>query len=635
MRQLLLFAILLSGALCISAVLNRKIDFTLPTWIFVIVAILYITSIFNLLTAGFYFIIALSLASIVVFVFYFIKNIRNLRILLKNIITPGLIFFLVFSFIAWKAHSGRMLVEWDEFSHWGLAVKNIFFTDRLYTYLGANIIYADYPPVTALFQYFCLKILGAYVESYLFQAIAYFYIGFAIYLFHDVEFSDCKGILLRSIFVIFIPVVLFSKFYTCLYVDAILGILFAYILLRHFTEKEGKFKSLSITLAYFALILVKSSGAALALFAAIIITADRIFQTRSAKLPLFKSESNKLSLRKVFTIALPYLVLITAKLSWSIHIKIQNVGFARDTSRMTFSNAVGFLFGKASEIQSQVAKNFGKALVLKPISDNEIMFLPYIAWIIFLLCISVWLLRTIDKKNLISRYVFAETIVFILSLVYCISLLVIYVFTFSENEALHLASYKRYAATFILGFMYFSFGLLLFKSKKYPNKKLLNYITALIIIIIAFFNYATDKDYSILSAPDPQISINRRSEYADVERISQTVKREDRIFFIDQSGQGYSNLVANYIVYPIGIGSSPYSYSIGPAKYDGDMWSYDVSPKDWEQALLDNYDYVFVFNSDEYLNDKFGYFFEDSIAENRTLYKIIKDSEKITLDKIY
>ena len=635
MSQILLLAIFLSGALCMSAFLNKKIEFTLPTWIFVIIAILYITSIFNLLTVGFYLIISLSLASTLVFVFYFIKNIRNLKTFLKNIITPGLIFFLVLSFIAWKTHSGRMLVEWDEFSHWGLAVKNIFFTDKLYTYPGAVIIYADYPPITALFQYFCLKILGAYVESYLFQAIAYFYMGFAIYLFHDVEFSDCKGILLRSIFVIFIPAALFSKFYTCLYVDAILGILFAYILLRHFTEKESNFKTLSISLAYFTLTLVKSSGAALALFAAIIITADKIYQSRSAKLPLFRSESNKVSLRKSFTLALPYLVIIASKFSWVIHIKIQNVAFARDTSRMTFSNAVGFLFGKANEVQSQIVKNFGKAIISKPISDNEIMFLPYIAWVLIILCISVWLLRTIDKKPIISRYVFAETIIFILSLVYCISLLVIYVFAFSENEALHLASYKRYAATFILGSMYFSLGFQLFKSKEHPKKKLLNYITALIIIIIAFFNYATDKDHSILSAPDPQISINRRSEYADVERISQTVKKEDRIFFIDQGGQGYSNLVANYIVYPIGIGSSPYSYSIGPVKYDGDMWSYDVSPEDWEQALLDNYDYVFVFNSDEYLNDKFGYFFEDSIAENRTLYKIIKDSEKITLDKIY
>ena len=635
MNQIILLAILLSGALCMSAIFDKRIEFTLPTWTFTIVVILYITSIFNLLTVGFYLALALSLVSILVLIFYFIRNIRNLKTLLKNIITPGLVFFLLLSFISWKTHSGRMLVEWDEFSHWGLAVKNIFFTDRLYTYPGAVIIYADYPPITALFQYFCLKVLGAYVESYLFQAVLYFYIGFAIYLFHDVEFSDCKGLVLRSIFIIFIPVVLFSKFYTCLYVDAILGILFAYILLRHFSEKEGKFKSINIALAYFTLTLVKSSGAALALFAAIVITADRIYQSRSNKLPLFKSESGKFSLQKVFTLVLPYLVIITAKLSWSTHIKIQNVGFARDTSRMTFGNIIGFLFGNPSEVQSQIVKNFGKALISNPISDNEIMFLPYIAWILVILCISAWLLRTIEKKPFISRYVFAEINLFILSIIYCISLLVIYVFAFSENEALQLASYKRYAATFILGLIYFSFGLLLFKSKIYPKMKLLNYITAFIIILVAFFNYATDKDYSILSAPDAQISINKRTEYVNVERIPQTVTRDDRIFFINQGGQGYSNLVSNYIVYPIGIGSSPYSYSIGPAKYDGDIWSYDVSPEDWEQTLLVNYDYVFIFNSDEYLKEKFGRFFEDSIAESRTLYKIIKDSKEITLDKIY
>ena len=635
MRQLLLLAILLSGALCMSAVLNKKIEFTLPAWIFTITAVLYITSIINFLTIGFYFILAVSLISILVFTYYFIKNIRNLKTFLKNIITPGLIFFLIVSFISWKMHSGRMLMEWDEFSHWGLAVKNIFYTDKLYTYPGAVIIYQDYPPITALFQYFCLKVLGIYMESYLFQAVLYFYIGFAIYLFHDVEFSDSKGIILRSIFVIFIPAALFSKFYTCLYVDALLGLLFAYILLRYFTEKESKFKTLNIALSYIALTLIKSSGAALALFSAIIITLDRIYLSRLLKLSLSKSGNNKFSLRKIFVLLHPYLIIIAAKLSWSIHIKIQNIGFARDTSRMTFSNIISFLFGKASDMQSQIVKNFGQALITKPISDNEIMFIPYIAWMLFILCITVWLLRTIDKKSIISRYSLAQINVFILSLVYCVSLLVIYIFAFSENEALHLASYKRYAATFVLGALYFSFGLLLFKSKMHPQKKLLNYMTAFMIILISFFNFATDKDYSILSAPDPQISINKRAEYANVEKITQIVNRDERIFFIDQGGQGYSNLVANYIVYPIGIGSSPYSYSIGPAKYNGDMWSYDVSPEEWEQTLLDKYDYVFIFNSDEYLNEKFGYFFENSVAENRSLYRIKKDNKEIMLAKIY
>ncbi len=631
MSQLLLLAILLSGALCMSAVFNQKIEFTLPTWIFTIVAILYITSIINLLTIGFYLVLALSLVSIFVFLFYLIKNIQDLKAFLKKIITPGLVFFIILSFISWKMHSGRMLMEWDEFSHWGLAVKNIFFTDKLYTYPGAVIIYADYPPITALFQYFCIKVLGAYIEAYLFQAVSYFYIGFAIYLFHDVEFSDCKEILLRSIFVIFIPAVLFSKFYTCLYVDALLGILFAYILLRHFTEKESQFKTINMALAFFTLTLIKSSGAALALFAGIIITADRIYQSRSIKLPIFKSKSNKFSLRKTFAFVFPFITIIAAKLSWSMHIKVLNVGFARDTSRMTFSNVLGFIFGKASPIQSQIAKNFGNALISKPISDNEILFLPYIVWTLIIFCITAWLLHTMNKKPLISRYIFAQINAFFLSLVYCASLLVIYVFAFSENEALNLASYKRYAATFILGFIYFSFWLLLFMSKKYPQKKLLNYITAFIIILLAFFNFATDQDYSILSAPDSQISINKRTEYDNVEKISQAVTREDRIFFINQGGQGYSNLVANYIVYPIGIGSSPYSYSIGPAKYNGDIWSYDVSPEDWAQALLDNYDYVFVFNSDKYLNENFGYFFEEKLINNKTLYKIIKSDKNIVL----
>ncbi len=49
-------------------------------------------------------------------------------------------------------HNGRMFLQTDEFSHWGLVVKNMFKLDVLVGGADTNIIFKDYPPATGVFQ---------------------------------------------------------------------------------------------------------------------------------------------------------------------------------------------------------------------------------------------------------------------------------------------------------------------------------------------------------------------------------------------------------------------------------------------------------------------------------------------------
>ena len=49
---------------------------------------------------------------------------------LKHVLNPGLAGYLILCLIALRAGSARFC-QWDEFTHWGTVVKDMFFTKRL------------------------------------------------------------------------------------------------------------------------------------------------------------------------------------------------------------------------------------------------------------------------------------------------------------------------------------------------------------------------------------------------------------------------------------------------------------------------------------------------------------------------
>ena len=116
MYLILIFAALCSGAAVIALIFNRKIEETLSLWIFVIIFILYLSGISAKLKRGVYIVIAIAIISFILSCIYIYFNRRRF---IKNILTPGLVMFVVFFVFAWWAQRGRMLVSWDEFTHWG------------------------------------------------------------------------------------------------------------------------------------------------------------------------------------------------------------------------------------------------------------------------------------------------------------------------------------------------------------------------------------------------------------------------------------------------------------------------------------------------------------------------------------
>lgn len=111
------------------------------------------------LSYGFYALAACSLACWAGAAFYALRDVRGA---LRAFLTPGLLFFLLLCPLLYYGAVNRMFISFDEFSHWGLAVKLMNATDGLFgNPAAAPYVLYDYPPALALVEWLVCRFLGA------------------------------------------------------------------------------------------------------------------------------------------------------------------------------------------------------------------------------------------------------------------------------------------------------------------------------------------------------------------------------------------------------------------------------------------------------------------------------------------
>jgi hypothetical protein len=86
--------------------------------------------------------------------------------------SPGLILFVVLSLIQWALFQDAGFFFWDEFSHWGLAAKELVNINRLFDGTG-SVQFSHYPPATAVFHYFVAHNVSRSAVSQEFNEFSY------------------------------------------------------------------------------------------------------------------------------------------------------------------------------------------------------------------------------------------------------------------------------------------------------------------------------------------------------------------------------------------------------------------------------------------------------------------------------
>lgn len=149
--------ILISGSVFGVFIFGKKFEEILPITCMSIVLVLFLFGMVNRLRFGLYFVIITIIILYVISLIYFLKN-RKCKTYFNGFFSPAFLIFVILFIILYYANSGKLAVEWDEFSHWMDSIKAMTDLNDFVTNPASNSMFKTYPPGMAMFQYFFQKL---------------------------------------------------------------------------------------------------------------------------------------------------------------------------------------------------------------------------------------------------------------------------------------------------------------------------------------------------------------------------------------------------------------------------------------------------------------------------------------------
>lgn len=623
MSYVIIFIIITSIAASLAKLLNKKIDITIPISVILIVLLIYPFGFFSKLDIGVYVVDIISAICFMYLIYRFIKSIIDKSTLeyFKNLLTPGLAIYILFYIFFILINKNRLFSNWDEFSHWGLVVKNMFSFNAYGTTLDTTLNYRSYPPFTAIFEFFTQKVVNSYSEGRVIIAMNLLYISIILPIFRNIDWK--KGLTKLLIFVpivFLLPLCMYDNFYTSIYVDAILGLFMSYVLYIYFSLEDGITKHLSVCLGLISLPLIKSAGAGLAIFALLIIFIDIIYQYKKI------IKDKKIFHKKLIFLLIYVICFIIGKYSWEMHLMLTNTTESWNTDGVSLNNIILLATGKVDAYQYTVIKNFVMQFFLITIDFGLIKLTSFTILLIFILYSAYTIYLVYRKKggDIYKRYILVDIMLVIAYIIYMVSLLILYLFTFSEYEALQLASYARYSYIPLIGMFAFNTLIICDNLSKIKKNKVRYIILTIIVLIILsivpmnrVINFFVRNEVSIKKANDFRLQYSKIKEYKSI------LDNQDMIYYISCGSNGFDFNISNYEMIPIKFASTV-GYSLGPPRYEGDSKSKDVSIEQLTSVLKNNgFTYVYIYKADELFKEKYVELFESKESiKDETMYKI-------------
>lgn len=627
LSSIVFFCVISSGCAVGVSFFERNYEESLPISCSLIVLILFCFGLSGHLLSGFYFIIALSIVFFLASLFIIIKK-SCINLFFKQLFTPAFFVFVLFFFIFVFCEKGMLLCGNDEFSHWGYIVKIMTFNDDLGTNPIYNASYPSYPPGMALFQYLFQKINWlitgqVFVESYLYTSYFVFFFSFILPFLYRIKIKDLLFLFISASIIFLYPLLFFSEIYSQINIDSFLGLMSCIGLAYIFLDRErDAFFSLRVLCIISILVLTKDAGLFFAIILAAVFSIDSIifyFQNKknSKKIFLFF-----LPLFSVMAVALP-------KFLWSYNI-YKNEAHVSFPGKVDLIDFFSVLIRRNHTYRQDVWEDFFRTFLSSGIKiGNSGIVVTYLILFLTLLIFVGLLSSFVAKQYDIPKYkqkLFLAALIF-QSLAYIIGIAISYMYKFSEYEASILASYNRYISVIFLGIWTMVVLLIIYAIHKLSNKKNLYAAAALFVLLtLVPVNFA----YDFILKEHVVSNNTSRSDYQSLCDAINSTEEGSRVRLISQARENYDYLTIRFCTYPHYIGTPQ---SIGMPFFDGDIWTVPVTAEEFWLDLYNNYDYLAIYNVNEYFIETYGHLFESiSDISPNSLYKVNK--ENMVIEKI-
>lgn len=604
-----------------------------------IIVVLFLTGLLNFkgsLLVGYSLLFAFSLFSFA----YLIKRYLQERDILNRIcLIQGFGLFSFFLLFSLFLNFNRMFILWDEFSHWGSILKNMYILDALGTFNETSgHVVKTYLEGSSLFQYFWMRPFRVYTEypAYIATNLLYFSI-----ISPFIKKYNLKNIV-YIILALLIPLLGEGYFYSSLYVDTIIGLLLGagFVYYHYYKYESSRFGILMVLASITLLSLIKDVGFVYSIVLAIIIFFDFIlFKKRYLKRIFSKSFSFIKKLKYTLLILVPLFIPFVITLVWKSNINATLSG-AEDTVvtkgiQLVLSNLIQLINGDLPPHQLNILLTFHNALLHKPI---VFYYFSYADLIVLLVTITFAFALFFKKKNFTPLRLIVNFFLLIFgSLSSIFVILITYLFIFSEYEALNLASFGRYILSYIIGIFFAFLLFLLLKPKKSSSVKIqrpfvketINILKHLFLFMAFFLLLFTTsrsiKENIIFARDSVHSSITTREYYGRIINWSKYIPedKEGKLYVIAQADKGLIKLITIYNLIPTDMKWIT-DYSVSTEHYYPEYpWTKIISPEDWEIYIMRNYEFVYIFKHDENFINLYGQFFDE--VRDDSLYKVTTD----------
>ena len=539
------------------------------------------------------------------------------KYLTKGFVSFSLLYLLVIIY-----DFNRFFTHWDELSHWGKMVKEMFRLDHFYSIKSANLlVHKDYPPMISLMQLFFTYLSGGFNEIYLIR-ILHLFEGSLILSFIPLINDKGKNLIYKSYFCVILVFLLTLLFDTALvvnsiYTDYVMALLAAYIIINVIKIKKINYRNL-IALSILNVFLLLTKQVSIAFYLLILFA----FVVKC----LFNKENRNIRtiIRSIiFMIIIPMIFYFI----WSFYIKSLGIVGQFDLSKLKLGEFVGIAKGTVGESwQRKTIFNYGFAIMDKSIINSNMISLSFFQ--LFLIIEFIAFIKLLKEKENKKSLLTLMGVFLLGTIGYIVLMLILYVFAFGMLEGPVLASFDRYMSTYILFCFYKKIDKINLKEFYMVNNKVNldniknnMYLLFLVVILIVPTAY--------LKVRPDQVLIRNKDfdEYRNIANyIDSKVKVNDKVYIIDQNEDNGAVYKINY--FSNEIMTNNINYHLDTKIEDTKDYFYKYINKD----LLD-YDYLYTYNIDSIFSEKYKFLCNDTLEE-RILYKIIKDKDGTKLIKV-
>src|SRR5262245_4539789 len=496
------------------------------------------------------------------------------------LLQPQLLLLIIFSLLLYWPLQHATFVFWDDFGHWGLGSREMFFRHQLPD--NSSILFLkDYPPGSWLFHYFILR-LAEPTEGNIITAHSWLLIWPLAPIFFQLQW--------RHLFLGIAPVAGAYLFITVLgpglqtaLVDHVLSVFFASSLMAYFCLRIEDRNPIWIAPVLISLPLIKDAGVLLSGIAIAVIALDFV---------LFQRELGRPIWRRATVAGLIFLVVtpVAAMASWRWHVHASDLRASYPIEGVTLdqlldewsserARAIRRIFFTAVPEQPLSQFNSSKQiLVNRLISDTAPAVRPFtsVDWVVVLAALLAFPLVfgtfNISRTRILALIVacgvgFAA---------YAMWLLAMYI-VFLGDEGLKLTSFARYLGTYPAGIGLFAIFLLQGVASKRGMQRGWPLIPAVGLLFLG-----QTPSLAILHDRLPLDPIRTQLKKL-VDDVRAAVPPDKKVHMIYQNSNGAEVVRLRFELAP--RPSNRLVYSIGEPYFAGDIWTRNISREELVRVL--------------------------------------------------